>query len=439
MKLKNLIFIVILLTGILFASIGFAAGQEPIDLVPDEANKAAYAEKEAALTKDTISRFSPVEIYNQFEWYVWNFEIDPEIDAVGNFGDGIGTFYYRLFTPEVKEGEKYPVVMALGGLGSTNSFVNNGYARHGAYYASEAVQSEYPCYVLTFNIPYEACVNYKAELAYIYELGEVAKAIAKKFGNVDMNRIYSTGRSQGAGWSYELAAVQPDLLAAILLDAGTTVHTTWGDQCDMKAIADSDANVYILHGYNDQYIPVNEAYRTYNTLIALGKTNILMQITDDKHGIENIPMWSNKEVTPLMEWLLTQVKGVDCVDKPTLTEAGKYSDYHWAGVLVLPHIEGWQTAHDYTHWVEPANNDTWNELKSSVALDYADGNGGTGKWHLGRIRIGDELQTTYDNKLVTGLLSTEADMARTIIIKAGDVIAVTVQGYTGAYGDDWDA
>jgi len=438
LSIVTLLIIMVIFSGV--SGFGFASGQEPIELIPDEANKSAYAEKEAALTEASISRFSPVEIYKSFEWYIWNFDIDPEIDAVGNFSDGIGTFYFRLFTPKVVEGEKYPLVMALGGLGSTNSFVYNGYARHGAYYASEAVQSKFPCYVLTFSIPYEACVNYEAELAYIYQLGEVAKTIAKKFGNIDMNRIYSTGRSQGAGWSYELAAVQPDLLAAILIDAGTTVHTTWGDQCDMKAIADSDVNIYILHGYNDQYIPVNEAYRAYNTLVRLGKTNIIMDITDDKHGIENIPIWSNKEVTSQMEWLLTQVKGVDCVDKPTLNEMGSYSDYRWAGVWALSYIDGWQTAHDYAHWVEPATNDTWEELKANVALGYyARGRGGSGKWNLARIRIGDELQTTYDDKIVTGLLSTEEDMLKTISIKPGDVLAVTVQGYTGAYGDDWDA
>ena len=165
-----------------------------------------------------------------------------------------------------------------------------------------------PSYVLTFHVPFEACTNYDAELAYVYQFGEIAKAVAAEYGNVDMDRIYSTGLSQGAGWSYELAAVQPDLLAAILIDAGTTVHTTWGDQCDMQAIADSDVNIYILHGYNDQYIPINEAYRTYNTLQKMGKKNMLMRITDDKHGIVNIPLWSNTEITDFMDWMLSRKK-----------------------------------------------------------------------------------------------------------------------------------
>ena len=103
--------------------------------------------------------------------------------------------------------------------------------------------------------------------------------LRKAIGNVDMDRIYATGHSQGAGWSYELASVQPELLAAILINAGTTVHTTWGNQCDMQAIADSGVNVYIWHGYEDPYIPVNEAYRAYNTLTSSWQAeHLIMEI-----------------------------------------------------------------------------------------------------------------------------------------------------------------
>ena len=59
----------------------------------------------------------------------------------------------------------------------------------------------------------------------IYQFGEIIRTIAESYGNVDIDRICATGHSQGAGWSYELASVQPELLAAILINAGTTVHT----------------------------------------------------------------------------------------------------------------------------------------------------------------------------------------------------------------------
>ena len=128
------------------------------------------------------------------------------------------------------------------------------------------------------------------------------------------------------------------------------------------------------------------------------------------------------------------------MDTPVLEEDGEYKDYRWAGVWALENIDGWQTAIDYANWVEPKENATWEQLKSDVAVGFADGKGGTGKWNLARIRIGDELQTTYDDKgKVAGLLSTEADAEKTIVVKPGDILAVTIQGYTGAYGDDWEA
>ena len=190
-----------------FGAAGNAAAAEEAaypQSVEDTANKEAHAAEEPEAAKD-------------FAWYKWIFEIDPEIDTVGEIGDGVGELFYRLYTPEAAEGEKYPVVMQLGGLGSSNDTVTNGYAARALDFASEANQAVNPCYILAFNMPFEACVNYEAELAYIYQHGEIVKYLAEQNGNVDLDRVYATGHSQGAGWSYELAAVQPDLLAAILI------------------------------------------------------------------------------------------------------------------------------------------------------------------------------------------------------------------------------
>lgn len=380
----------------------------------DTANKALYAADET-------------ETQSKFGWYTWTFDIDPTIDTVGTVGDGKGLLYFRLYAPEnAEQGKQYPLVAALGGLGSTNAFANNGYAWKGSSLADADFQSKNPCYILTITVPFEACVNYEAETAYMYQFGEIIKAVAANYGNVDMNRIYATGHSQGAGWSYELAAAQPDLLAAILVNAGTTVHTTWGDQCDMEAIAKSDVNVYIWHGYNDPYIPVNDAYRAYNTLVELGKTNVLLDIDEGGHCLFNmIDTNGNK----YMDWLFAQKKGVSFTDKPILEEDGSRAEYKWAGYLVLPNFgEGWTTVHNYAEWTEPAVNDAWTAVKADSK--YVDGKGGTGKTWLSKIRIGDETSTSYDD-------ATKDEP--TVTIASGDTVAVTVQGYTGGYGDDWDA
>lgn len=310
----------------------------------------------------------------------------------------------------------------------------NGYATRGAAYASDVNQAENPSYVVNFSTPFEACVNYEAELAYVYQFGEVAKWVESEFGNVDMDRIYATGHSQGAGWSYELASVQPDLLAAVLINAGTTIHTTWGNQCDMKAIADSDVNIYIWHGYNDPYIPVNEAYRAYNTLTALGKQNIHMEIQNGDNvtssgGHCNHDIVSSEKITPYMAWLYEQTKSVPFITTAEKTEEDTYADYSWAGRLVFADMDGWTTANDYANWTEPADNSTWDQAKAdSKAL--VDAGETTGKIVLGKVRIGDETATSYDDATKDNPVVT---------IAPGDEVAITVQGYTGGYGDDWDA
>ena len=431
MKKLRLALILCLVAALAFSAYGpavrSAAAEGPAypQMVEDVENKEAHAAEEA-------------EIAQEFAWYKWYFEIDPAIDTVGEIGDGVGELYFRLFTPAAAEGEKYPVVLQLGGLGSSNDTVSNGYAARALDFASEANQAVNPCYVLAFNMPFEACVNYEAELCYLYQHGEIVKYLAEQNGNLDLDRVYATGHSQGAGWSYELAAVQPDLLAAILINAGTTVHTTWGDQCDMKAIADSDVNVYIWHGFNDPFIPVNEAYRAFNTLSALGKKNIEMKIQDGNSvaswlGHVNVDLLSAEGPTEYMTWMFEQVKGVPCVEEPTIiSEDGTYADYSWAGVQVFSGapfmsepvwagIEGWQTANEYATWVEPAENATWDQVKEETNA-FAEGAGGTGKTVLAKIRIGDETSTSYDDPAA--------------VIAPGDTVAVTVQGYTGGYGDD---
>lgn len=384
-------------------------------VVEDTENQALYAADEEGAAA-------------QFGWYRWEFEIDPEIDTVGEVGDGIGVLYFRLFVPEAAEGESCPVVMNLGGLGSTNSIAKdkNNYAKRGSGYASAVNQEANPSYVLTFNVPYEACVNYEAELAYIYQHGEIVKWLEQEYGNIDESRIYATGYSQGAGWSYELAGVQPDLLAAILINSGTLVHTTWGNEAEVQAIADSDVNVYIWHGYSDPYIPVNEAYRAYNSLTALGKTNVIAEIQEGGHV--KTDMTSEEEITDYMAWLYQQRKGETCTEEPQITEEGSYADYSWAGVQVFSDISGWATANDYAGWTEPAENATWDEV--AAASVFAEGEGGTGSYVLGKIRIGDETATSYDDATADEPVVT---------LQAGDIAAITVQGYTGGYGDDWEA
>lgn len=377
-----------------------------------------------SLTLDAAAKSANPDTYTAYEWYKWSFPIDPALDTVGA-RDGTGQMYVRLFTPKLAAGTSYPLVAALGGLGNDGNFTTNSYARTGSnLWANDAFQTKYPAYVVSIALPWEACVNYEAEMVYMFQIGQLIRAIADKFGNVDMSRIYATGTSQGAGWSYEAAAAQPDLFAALLINSGTAVHTTWGDTIDLAKLR--NVGLYIAHGSRDQFIPPNEAYRVYNNLKALGKTNLVLDVITAGHGLGGTTYATTTPLTEVrswQDWLFTQKKGTGNAS-PTLTEVQPYSNYLWAGRFALADIPTWNTDVPYATWVEPHDNPTWTQIKTTLAVPLVAGTS-SGSLAIGRFRIGDETQTTYDSPAT----------AATGLVK-GQVLCMTIQGYTGAYGDD---
>jgi predicted esterase len=378
------------------------------------------------LALDPTAKAANPDTYTDFEWYKWTFPIDKTLDAVGTANDGVGQMYVRLYTPKTVASTTYPLVAVLGGLGNDANMTTNFYASNGAAdFANAALQAKYPSYIVTVTVPWEACVNYDAEMVYMNAIGELMKAISTRVGNVDSTRIYATGISQGAGWSYEAASLQPDLFAALFINSGTVVHTTWGNEADLTKL--KDVNLYIAHGAQDQYIPVNEAYRVYNDLSALGKRNIKLDVVTGTHalsGTQYFPATPVTSVYPWQDWLLTQKKGVG-FDGPVLTEVSPFSAYQWAGRSVLPDVPTWATDVPYATWTEPQDNPTWDTIKTRLAVPTVNGTS-SGGYVIGRFRIGDETQTTYDSATTA-----------TAGLKSGQLLCMTIQGYTGAYGDDF--
>lgn len=373
------------------------------------------------------------DAFAEFEPYTWTFPIAEALDAVGE-NDGLGELYIRLFVPETVDGETYPLVANLGGLGDNASINENSYARLGVVsWSNPTFQEKYPSYVMTVTVPWEAAVNYEAEMAYMYEIGQAIRAIGERVENIDMSRIYATGMSQGAGWSYEAAAAQPDLFAGLFINSGTAVHSTWGDQIDLDRL--SDVSIYLVHGAQDIYIPVNEAYRVFNALKAKGHPNLRLDVVEGGHvlrGTDFLPPVDPdgpgfSKVYHWQEWLFSQTKDMPA-SEPVLNETVRYGDYLWAGALVLPVVESWATDVDYAEWVEALDNPTWDRIKQDIARPTVSG-ASTGTPMVGRFRIGDETQTTYD----------EFPDREEAFISAGQSLYMTIQGYTGQFGDDFAA
>lgn len=380
----------------------------------------------SALTLDTAAKAANPDDYTGYEWYKWTFKLDPSLDTVGA-KDGIGQFYIRLFKPKkITAGTLYPLVANLGGLANDGNIGANLYARNGSYWwANDHLQAKYPCYIFSAALPWEACVNYEAETEYMFQFGEAIKAIATLFGNVDMSHIYATGVSQGAGWSYGAVAAQPDLFAAMFLNSGTIVHTTWGNHVDISKLM--DVNIYMAHGSKDTAIPPNEAYRIYNALRSRGKTNIRLDVVPFGHGLLGSDFRPTNtapytKVYPWQDWLFAQKKGTAFAG-PVLNEQ-PYAEYLWAGRQCLADVATWATDVPYATWIEAHDNPTWTTVKNTLAVPTVAG-ASTGKRVIGRFRIGDEGQTTYDDAATS-----------TTGLSKGQTLCMTIQGYTGGYGDD---
>lgn len=375
-------------------------------------NKAAIYEK---LTLDEKNKTEHAadqdELSSKFEWFIHDFSYEGKPAKLR----------YRLLIPEVTEGEVYPLVMTLHGSGSMgNDNTSHMNTLLSTAWAGEAFQKQYACYVLAVQMPFEGEVSYESEMAYLYEYGEIIKAVACEFGNIDINRIYTTGLSQGAGFSYGVIAAQPDLYAAALILAGTAVHSTWGHQIDIVKL--KDVNLYIVHGSRDGWILPNEAYMVYETLKSFGKKNMTFELTTTaglvERGLENLINPSGNgnlsagasghllaglclsyEGTDWMRWLVSQKKGVPSTDAPKLIE--------WTNAKEETRYPGWNMGLTYPH------------------LPLAGTNSESGSVELGRIRIGDPTATTYDKP--------------DLVLQPGDILCMTIQGYTGAYGDDFAA
>lgn len=440
-----------------------------------------------------------------FTDYDWDIVIDKAI--VGEGPDGVHdiacTMHYSLFCPEAKAGEKYPVIVVPGGVGDKAN-------RMTSTYSKPAWQEYCPCYVLHCGVPYEGIVSFETQMYCMSQFAEIIKNFAQVYGNVDLDRVYSTGGSQGAIWSYMLEGSTPGFYAGLFINAGTAVHTTWADMQKLENFM--AVPLLIVHGTWDTAIPINEAYRVFNCLKKMGKKNMAFISFDVGHIVHKSSS-TNGTPTPMMKWLFAQSKAksdfegkeylsefIDVSGEgPWLYEAfsgdeGDYSDVLWAGIDPLSEIEGWNTEIPYAYIIEGRENSTWDKVRAmSKPLT---GGKASGKYVVGKFRIADEGTTSYDNVVTTfirpineegapggapmpggmpgmppmggpgmggpggdgemppppdgepldtgkmpgmGTGPRTYDIPTDIGLRAGDMLCMTMQGYTGYYGDDLEA
>lgn len=175
--------------------------------------------------------------------------------AAGAVEVGDVTVPYRLLAPaSPEEGKSYPLVLFLHGVGERGDD-NEAQLRHfPERMAEEGYRARFPCYVLCPQCPDGASWfdHDRAELEPSLQGAAAAfEEVLAAHGNIDRDRLYVTGLSNGAGGLYELVARYPHWFAAAAPVCGRN-HV---------AIAPEIAGLplSIWHGTDDTVVPVTES------------------------------------------------------------------------------------------------------------------------------------------------------------------------------------
>jgi predicted peptidase len=128
------------------------------------------------------------------------------------------------------------------------------------------------------------------------ELSLFLKGFLRRY-SVDRRRIYLTGLSMGGDGTWQLAALQPKLFAAIVPICGR----------DKSNSASKLKNIptWTFHGAKDDIVPVKESKKVVSAIKALGGNAKLTIYPDAGHNA-----WDKTyETDELYHWLFAQCKG----------------------------------------------------------------------------------------------------------------------------------
>lgn len=131
---------------------------------------------------------------------------------------------YNLFIPkDYDEKKSYPLVMFIAdaSANSDDPFLPLIQGIGGAVWATPDEQTKHPCFVLVPQIPYGIPLT-RDDFTVAPELETIKELLDNVVGryNIDKNRVYTTGQSQGCMASCELNVRYPDYFAASLLVSG---------------------------------------------------------------------------------------------------------------------------------------------------------------------------------------------------------------------------
>ncbi|MES9775057.1 chitobiase/beta-hexosaminidase C-terminal domain-containing protein [Priestia megaterium] len=231
-----------------------------------------------------------------------------------------GTMPYRLYVPEDYDPAKsYPLVLFLHGGGERGTDnVSQIMANDGAViWAAPENQAKHPAFVLApqarnvpdggFGITRDS--NNNINLSRVFEFSddlrtayEILHHVRANY-NIDSNRLYSTGLSQGGFGTYNLNMAYPNLFAAMIPVA------SGGDPTKAHLLVNKP--IWAFHAEDDVIIPVSYARNIIAAIKDARGNPIYTEYPKEMqyNHASWVPAYENKE---MIEWVFQQVKWFWC-------------------------------------------------------------------------------------------------------------------------------
>ncbi len=234
----------------------------------------------------------------------------------GLFRDSKGkTLHYRFFQPELRYGERYPLILFLHGLeavGGDNRRQISGMDRAGSHVWTEhGWQSVYPAFVLAPQCPRGSLwVNLltRRPTAPLRRAVELVRDLVRQYP-IDPGRVYVTGQSMGGFGAWVAAGENPDLFAAAV--------PVCGGASKRYARALAGLSVWAFHGSADLVVPSRESRRMISAIRKAGGAPLYTEYPFGFHNVWNVT-YSNPA---LMVWLFAQRKSAGAGSRQTAGES----------------------------------------------------------------------------------------------------------------------
>ncbi|TDC21350.1 hypothetical protein E1265_18320 [Streptomyces sp. 8K308] len=181
---------------------------------------------------------------------VRNVLVDDYAAATFDAASGV-TVDYRFFTPDVRPGRRYPLVVALHGHGESgdDNFAQIAGNQISVAFADPARQARHPAFVLSPQAPRGTPGTggwWRSDIR--AEVLELVRATLARNPAIDPSRVYLTGLSMGSYGSWALLPEHHDLFAAAVLVCGAGDETAAVDALGTFPI-------WSLHSADDAVVP----------------------------------------------------------------------------------------------------------------------------------------------------------------------------------------